>query len=165
MAFNVEEFLQSTITETLDTTRPAIPPGDYVAQINSDDKAVSMDKGTIGKGDRAGQEWAAFVVLMTIPDPSGTIKAVTGRDPVIIRHSIFLDLTPNGKLDLSTGKNIDFAKLFAACGWPTDEKGKLTSGFAPSWLKGKTLKIKVTNEPDRKDSSITREVISAVTKA
>lgn len=163
--FDVNEFLASTITETLDTTRLPIPPGDYAAQINTDDKAVSVDKGTIGRGDRTGQEWASFVTYMTIPDPSGSIKSATGRDPVVIRHSCFLDLTPAGKIDLSTGKNTDFAKLFAACGWPVDDKGKLTSGFAPSWLRGKTLKIKVINEPNPKDPSVTFERISSVTKA
>src|SRR6185437_4985747 len=98
--FDVAEFMQSTITEALDTTRIPVPPGDYTAQINSDEKAISVDKGTIGKGDRAGQEWASFVCYMTIPDPSGSIKSQTGRDPVVIRHSVFLDLTPDGKIDL-----------------------------------------------------------------
>lgn len=163
--FDVAEFMQSTITEALDTTRTPVTPGDYTAQINSDEKAISVDKGTIGKGDRAGQEWASFVCYMTIPDPSGSIKAATGRDPVVIRHSVFLDLTPDGKLDLSTGKNIDFAKLFAAAGWPTDAKGKLTSGFSANWLRGKALKVTIVNEPNPKDPSVIFERVSKVTKA
>lgn len=163
--FDVDAFLSSTIDQTLDTTRLPVPPGDYLAQINTDDKAISVDKGTIGKGERTGQPWASLVVSMTIPDPSGSIKAATGRDPVIVRHNIFLDLTTQGDMDWSTGKNINFAKLFAACGWPTDAKGKLNSGFSPSWLRGKTLKIKLENEPNPKDPTQMFERITAVTKA
>lgn len=163
--FDSDAFLQATITQSVDTTRTPVPPGDYTVQINTDEKAISVDKGTIGKGDRAGQPWASLVVLMTIPDPSGSIKAATGRDPVVIRHNIFLDLLPSGQLDLGTGKNIGFGKLFEAAGWPVDDKKRLTSGASPSWLRGKTLKVKLINEPNPNDASQMFERITAVTKA
>lgn len=163
--FDADAFLQSTITQSIDTTRTPVPPGDYVAQVNTDDKAISIDKGTIGKGERTGQPWASLVVLMTIPDPSGSIMTATGRSPVIVRHNVFLDLTPSGQLDFSTGKNVQFGKLFEACGWAVDDKKRLTPGFSPNWLRGKTLKIKLINEPNPQDASQTFERISAVTKA
>lgn len=163
--FDSDAFLQATITQSVDTTRTPVPPGDYTVQINTDEKAISVDKGTIGKGDRAGQPWASLVVLMTIPDPSGSIKAATGRDPAIVRHNIFLDFALDGSLDFSTGKNIQFAKLFEACGWPVDDKKRLTTGFGPQWLRGKTLKVKLINEPNPNDASQMFERITAVTKA
>ena len=163
--FNPDEFLNATFDQVIDTARLPVPSGEYVAQVNTDDKAVSVDQGTIGKGERAGQPWASLVVNMTIPDPSGAIKSQTGRDPVIVRHSVFLDLGPDGKMDFSAGKNIGFAKLFAAAGWPTDAKGKLTSGYSFSFLRGKTLKVRIENEPNPKDPSQMFERITAVTKA
>ncbi len=163
--FDTAAFLQSTFDQSLDTTRTPVPPGDYTAQVNTDEKAISVQPGVIKQGERAGQNYYQLLVNMTIPDPSGSLKTATGRDPVVVRHSIFLDMTPDEKMDFSTGKNIDFGKLFAAAGWPTDAKGRLTSGYSFNFLAGKTLKVRIANEPDKKDPTVTYERITAVTKA
>lgn len=166
MAIDATSFLNQTHTETIDTSRIPLDAGDYVGQIGTDDNALSVTQGVAGpKAKNPGAPWMRLDVLITIPDPSGAIKAKTGRDPVVVRHGIMLNLAPDGSVDWSTGKNIDVGRLFKAAGWQVTDKGQLAPGWSFGFLKGKTLKVKMTQEPNPDDPSQPYERVSAVTAA
>lgn len=160
--FNTADFLSATFTDQLDTVRIPVPVGDYTGQIGTGEKDVTIDQGVSAKESRP---WARLDVNITLADPSGAIKAATGRDPVVTRHGVMLDLSIDGKLDLSPGKNIRLGKLFEAAGWEVDEKKRLKPGFSFGYLKGKPIRVKIGHEANATDPTAQPyERIEAVTR-
>lgn len=163
---NAADFINTVHQETLDTARIPMPVGEYVGQIGTDDKSLVLDQGNAGPNAKnPGAPWARVDVLITVADPSGAIKAATGRDPVVTRHGVMIDLDAAGKPDFSQGKNIGLGRLFKAVGWPVTDKGQLTSGWSFAYLKGKAVKIKVEHEPNPNDPAVPYERIAAITAA
>lgn len=166
MSINIQEFLTTVHQESLDTARIPLPAGDYTGQIGTDDKAIALVEGTAGPSAKnPGAPWKRLDINITIPDPSGSLKAATGRDPVVVRHGIMLNLTPDGSIDWSTGKNIDVGRLFKAAGWSVSPKGQLAPGWSVDFLLGKTIKVKMIQEPNPNDPTSPYERVSAVTVA
>ena len=163
---NAADFINTVHSETIDTARIPIPPGEYVGQIGTDDKALDLQQGNAGPNAKnPGAPWARLDVLITIPDPSGAIMAKTGRNPVITRHGVMIDLDSAGKPDFSQGKNIGLGRLFKAVGWPVTDKGQITSGWSFAFLKGKGVKVKIEHEPNPNDPLVPYERIAAITQA
>lgn len=141
-AFDPSVFLDATTTEVnekralIPTENPSTADGLYVAVIGE----IKTDSGTIGKGDRAGQPWISMVIPLKLQ--LGSKLQALGLPPEFqLTDRAFLDLTPQGGLDNSKGKNNAQRKYREAT-------GTNNPGMAWAWrqLTGRTLKVKVVHE-------------------
>ena len=115
--FNPELFLNTTVTETLDTQLIPVPEGEYTA-VSSPVSAESFRSFDIKRGDRAGTKGYALDLEWTINDES--LKAQIGREPKV-RQSLMLDTTADGTgLDFGKGRNIGLGRLREALGQNKD---------------------------------------------
>jgi hypothetical protein len=73
------------------------------------------------------------------------VKTATGLDSPTVRQSVFLDLTPQGKLDMSKGKNIQLGKLREALGLNDPNKS-----FSFADLPGRAAIVGVEHTPNEK---------------
>lgn len=136
--FDPEAFMNETTEEANDTTIVPIPAGTYQAQIEKiEPRSVTVKD----------EERAILSVTYSILDDG--VKAELGRDKVTIRQDIWLDTTPEGRLDFSKGKNVGLGKLRAACG--LNEAGK---AFSPNQLQGNVVSITTGHRPDKNDPTI-----------
>jgi len=135
--FDPNQFLADTVTGANDTKYIPIPQGEYPAIIK-ECKARQMPS----KAD-ASKQVTVVDVVYEIDD--STVKEVTGFDSPTVRQSIFLDLTPNGKLDMSKGKNIGLGKLREALGLNDPNKS-----FSFSDLPGRAAIVQVEHTPNEK---------------
>ena len=98
---------------------------------------------------------ATYTVLdvpYTVSDPI----ALEGmdRDKISVRQSMFLDLTSEGKLSTSDGKNVKLGRLREACGLNGD-------GFKLTDLEGHIVTIRVVQKPD--NDNVMRAEVQDVT--
>lgn len=117
--FNADAFLNQTVEAVLDTKRIPMPEGDH------DELRVSkieVKSGTVKEGDNAGNVWARLTVRLVNLDPNVAEEMKLGADAEpTVRWEEFLDLTAEGGLDVSEGKNIKLGKLRHALGQNSDE--------------------------------------------
>ena len=95
-AFDPELFLNQETTEAIDTTIIPIPIGDWPAQVYS-------VKGRETQSKDGTETYFLLDVLWEILDEG--VKETTGMDKPLCKHSIFIELTEEGSLDMSKGKN------------------------------------------------------------
>jgi len=128
--FNPDTFLNMQVTGALDTQRIPIPAHDYVAVIDDIKPRKAKDSAILDV------LWLVDGGTMT---PEGkTVQQVTGLPKNVARQSIFLDLTPEGGLDLSKGKNVPLGQLRDALGQNDPSKS-----WSPGMLKGQVAKITI----------------------
>lgn len=141
-AFNPEAFLDAQITE-VNEKRPPLPAdnpeaadGLYTAVIGE----ITTASGVIGKGDRTGQPWLSMVVPLRIQVPAA-VQALGLPPELQLTDRAFLDLTPEGALDNSKGKNRQQKAYRDAT-----DMNKPGQPFAWRMLTGKVVKVKVNHE-------------------
>lgn len=139
--FDPNSFLQDTVTGANDTKYIPVPQGEYPAIIKSV-AARQMDK-----KDKPGEKMTVADVVYEIDD--ATVKEVTGLDNPTVRQSLFLDLTPQGKLDMSKGKNINLGKLREALGLNDPNKP-----FSFGDLPGRAAIISVEHTPGKNEGEV-----------
>lgn len=140
--FDPNVFLDAQQTEVnekrppLDTENPADPNGLYMAVIGE----ITTASGTIGKGDRTGQPWISMVIPLRVQVPA-ELQAAGLPKELTLTDRAFLDLTPQGGIDNSKGKNRQQRAY-------RDATGLNNPGDAFAWrmLQGRTVKIKVSHE-------------------
>lgn len=128
--FDPQEFLTTSFETTLDDKYNPVPAGDYTVQIGVEEKSVE-----IVKGEKDGKPWARLAIRGNVVDPSGVVKAAIGRDPKF-SYEFFLDLTPEGKLDMAKQRNVKLGQLLSATGCNKP-------GFKLTDVKGKTCKARI----------------------
>lgn len=140
--FDPSVFLDATTTE-VNEKRPPLPTensddpnGLYTAVIGE----IKADSGTIGKGERTGQPWICMVVPLRLQVPPA-IQALGLPPELTLTDRAFLDLTPQGGIDNSKGKNRQQRVYRDACGM-----NKPGEPFAWRMLQGKVVKVKVAHE-------------------
>ncbi len=140
--FDPNVFLDAQTTE-VNERRPPIPtenPDDsnglYTAVIGE----IKTDSGTIGKGDRVGQPWISMIIPLRLQVPP-SVQGLGLPPELTLTDRAFLDLTPQGGIDNSKGKNRRQKDY-------RDATGTNVPGVAWSWrmLQGKIVKVKVTHE-------------------
>jgi len=140
--FDPNIFLDAQITEVnekrppIPTENPDDPNGLYTALIGE----IKTDSGVIGKGDRIGQPWCSMVVPLKLQFPPA-IQALGLPAEFQLTDRVFLDLTPQGSLDNSKGKNRGQKAYRDATG--LNEPG---TTFAWRMLTGRVVKVKVAHE-------------------
>ena len=140
--FDPNTFLDAQITE-INEKRPPIPAenpssedGLYLAVVGE----ISTATGTIGKGERTGQPWVSMLVPLRVQVPA-EVQSMGLPPELTLTDRVFLDLTPQGGLDNSKGKNRQQRSYREACGL-----NKPGEPFAWRMLQGRTLRVRVTHE-------------------
>lgn len=110
MSFDPQAFLDSSITEALDTVAIPVPQGEYLGVIEKITPRPWQSK----DGTQSGM---AIDILWIIEDDE--VKTFLGRDDVKCKQGLMLDMTPDGKLDVGKGKNIGLGRLREAVGLNT----------------------------------------------
>ena len=115
MTFDPNEFMSATITESNDTA--LLNPPDNMA---GEGYQMIADKVTVvpwqGKADPS-KSGLKLEIQWQIEDEN--VKKHCGREKVLCRQSIMLDLNDSGGLDLGKGRNIGLGKLREALGMNT----------------------------------------------
>ena len=130
MSFDAQSFLDAAVSGTNDTKLIPVPQGEYQAFIDSVEPRPWQSK----DGSQSG---IALDVFWSIEDQD--VKDYIGRDSVKVKQGIMLDLTPEGKLDMSKGKNIGLGRLREAVG-KND-----SSAFSFNMLPGLAAKVLVSH--------------------
>ena len=102
MSFDPATFLNTEVSEALDTKVVPCPVGEYLALADKIDVKTWSTK----DGSKSGVK---LEILWDIQDEN--VKALLGRDKVIVQHTVMLDTTEAGTLDLGKGKNIGLGRL------------------------------------------------------
>jgi hypothetical protein len=141
-AFDPNSFLDAQVTE-VNEKRPNIPTenpedetGCYLAVVGE----IKTDAGTIGKGERIGQPWVSMLIPLKIQIPA-SVQGLGLPSELTITDRAFLDLTPQGGIDNSKGKNRQQKNY-------RDATGLNTPGEVFAWrmLTGKVVKVKIAHE-------------------
>jgi hypothetical protein len=133
-AFDPSAFLDATTTEAA-TARPPLPVGDYVATISD----IEFKNGISAK---TGNPWNKAEMILSLEIP-GEVRDLIGISTanLTLRDGVMLDVTPQGGLDWSPGKNRGLRNYRVAT--DNNEPGK---AFSLSMLKGQIVRVKVGHE-------------------
>lgn len=140
--FDPNIFLDAQVNE-VNEKRPPLPVdnpdqanGLYMAVIGE----IKTDSGTIGKGDNVGKPWVSMIIPLRIQVPS-SVQGLGIPPELTFTDRAFLDLTAQGGLDNSKGKNRRQKDY-------RDATGTNVPGVPWSWreLQGKTVLVKVNHE-------------------
>ena len=135
--YDAQSFLDSTVTQANDTRIIPCPQGEFQAFI---DKVVPR-QWTSKDGTSAG---VALDVFWNIEDQQ--VKQTLGREVIVVKQGIMLDLTSAGGLDVSGGKNVGLGRLREAVN--LNQAGK---PFSFTQLPGQMAKVKVSHRIDGED--------------
>jgi hypothetical protein len=136
MNVDPQAFLDQTIQGANSTTRIPIPVGDYPCII----KDIAYR--TIERKDQPGAMSHVLDVVYAIDDAN--VREVTGLPQPTVRQTCWLDLTDEGKLDMSKGKNVDLGRLREALGLNDP-----SVPFSFNQLKGQACFVKVVQNPSK----------------
>lgn len=129
--FDVNKLLATTFEDANSTESTPCPEGEYVARIDKIEPRVMNTK----NGEKA-----ILTIQWAPSDGDGRIKAATGRDNIMVKQDVWLDLTEEGNLDMGKGMNITLGRLRALFNQNTPGKAW---GF--NQLIGNVAKVLVTH--------------------
>lgn len=138
MSFDPQAFLDSSVTEANDTKIIPVPMGEYPGII---DKVLPRQ----WQSKDGTQTGIALDVLWLVEDQG--VKDFLGRDTVTCKQGIMLDMTSDGKLDMSPGKNVGLGRLREAVG--LNNPGQ---AFSFGQLPGQAAKISVNHRISGEDT-------------
>lgn len=150
---NVEQFLNTQVSDSNATKIVPIPDGEYQALIGPITKD-SLRSFKIKNGPRAGQEGYSLDLEWEILDDQ--VKALLKRDTVKVRQSVLLDIE-NGSLAFGEGRNITLGRVREAV-----NQNRAGQPWSFGMLSGQVAKIKVSQRVEGEE--IYNEV-KGVTKA
>lgn len=144
--FDPESFMSAATTDANSTQIAPVPEGEYLAIIDDIKFRQNNDKYPLD-------------VMFQITDPD--LQASLGRDKIVVRQTIWLDITANNTLDHGKGKNVGLGRLRQALGM--NEPGK---PFSINQLKGAgPVRIEVKHSPDKNDPTNVYQNVVKVGKA
>jgi hypothetical protein len=126
-----KQFLDATYNEANSTELVTVDEGEYQAIAGE----VDMTEWT-GKKDPS-KSGFKLTIPWEIDDQA--MRAKTGRERIIIRQDIMLDMSPQGMLDFGKGKNVQLGRLREALG--LNQPGK---PFSFRQIPGQAAKVKVS---------------------
>jgi len=142
-AFDPNLFLDAQISEVnerrppLPAENPASSDGCYIATIGE----VTAKSGTIEKGDKTGQPWLAMSVPLKIDVPPQLRDTLKLPPAVTLTDMAFIDLTPQGAIDNSPGRNGKQKSYREAC-----DLNKPGDVFSWRQLQGRMVKVKIKHD-------------------
>jgi hypothetical protein len=147
MNVNPQDFLDQTVTGQNSTQRIPVPAAEYPALIDK------VEYRQMNLPSQPGEIRHVCDVTYSIDDAN--VKEITGLPKPTVRQTLWLDLTADGKLDMSKGKNVDLGRLREALGLNDPEKP-----FSFSQLKGMACFIKVEHNPSKDGKDVFANVAS-----
>ena len=129
--FNKDLFLNTQVTQSLSTSRPAIPEHESRLCCKSFDIRTPKE--------------SVIMDIQWIVD-SEEARNATNMDEPTVRQSIFLDLDESGFLDTREGKNIQLGRLRKALNQNNEGQA-----WSPSMIVGGVCMGKITQRPNDKD--------------
>jgi hypothetical protein len=135
--FNPDTFLQGQTTEANDTKKVPCPPGEFNAIAEKVEARPWQSKDGLKSG-------VALDITWSIDDQAA--KEVTGKDNVLVRQGLMLDLLDNGFLDMGKGKNIGLGRVREATGLNVPGQP-----FSPAMIQGRMAKVTVSHRVDGED--------------
>lgn len=148
--FDPDAFLNTEYQEAAATKLEPVPEGEYQAQIDN----VTAKQITTKEGD----ERIVMEIIWNILDDD--VKAQLGMDKVTVKQGLFLDLSEEGSIDMSKGKNVRLGRLREALGQNKDGKP-----WSPGKMIGESAFVQVTQRPDKADPEVIYNDIGKVAAA
>lgn len=149
--FDPDAFMEEATAEAFDTEYAQVPAGDWTAVVHDVMKPREFT-------NKNGETNYVMDIVWKVMDDE--VKTEVGRDVVTIKQGIYLDLTPEGKLDHSRGKNIALGKVREALG--LNQPGR---PFALGMLRGQGPAIvRVAHKPAKDDPNVVYANVVAVGK-
>lgn len=128
MSFDPENFLHMEIEDSNATE--IVPPDEGVYE-------AIVDNINARQFTNKNEEISTVLEIdWELMDPDGSQQEKTGRDKITARQGIFLDLTEDGRIDTSEGRNVQLGRLREALGM---NEGR----FSFADLKGQQAKVLV----------------------
>lgn len=138
MSFDADSFLNSSVSGSNSTKVIPCPQGEFPAVIEK--------VGARQVQSKDGSETRIVLEVSWLVEDDGA-KQATGREQVTVKQGLFLDLLPNGGLDMAEGKNVGLGRLREALGLNSPSEA-----FSFNMLPGRMAKIAVTHRDDPKDA-------------
>lgn len=138
MSFDAQSFLDATVSTSMSTKVIPCPLGEFMGIIEK----VSPRQWTSKDGSTTG---IALDIIWLVEDAG--VRQLLNRDTVTVKQGIMLDLTSQGGLDMSEGKNVGLGRLREAVGKNAD--GEV---FSFNMLPGLTAKIQVSHRVNGEDT-------------
>ena len=148
--FDPNAFLDMTVTDANSTVSIPVPVGEYVA-VPTEVKARTWQS---RDGSSSG---IALDILWEVDDAS--VKEFLGRDKVIVKQGLMLDLTESGALDMGKGKNIQLGRLRESL-----DLNKPGEPFAFSMIVGRPAKVRVEHRVNDKNTDEVFAEVKGVAK-
>lgn len=142
-SFDPAVFLNQQYDEKLDTKLVPCPAGETVGMIDKVDIVPWASRDGTKSGIKARLLW-------DVQDES--VKALLGRDKVVVPQDIMLDQTEDGGLDMGKGKNTRLGRLLEALDMNNGEPWSFGS------LTGRVAKINVSHRPSADGQDVYPEV-------
>lgn len=151
--FDANEFMNQSAGVALDTRIENPKEGEYT-MVAEDLTLETFDR----KDPTKGGPLLRCTIVWNLLDEAE--KARLGREKLTCRQQFLLDLTPDGKLDFSKGKNIRLGQIYEALGM-NDGSGT----FERIKNSGQMVRGQLKHRADDKDSSVKYAEIVRVAKA
>ena len=148
--FDPAAFLDMTISAPNDTVRIPIPVGDYDAGIADVACRPWESKDKTKSGMALDIQWE-----LSAP----TVAAQLGREKLIVKQGIMLDLNEGGGIDTGKGMNVDLGKLREAVGLNSSD------AFSFRMLPGRRGTVRVTHRLGENPGDIFAEIRQVVKSA
>jgi hypothetical protein len=136
--FDAQSFLDSSVTGANDTKVIPVPMGEYQGIIDK----ITPRQWQSKDGTQSG---VALDILWLVEDQE--VKTFLGRETVTCKQGIMLDMTSDGKLDVTKGKNIGLGRLREAVN--LNNPGQ---PFSFNQLPGQMARISVRHRIDGEDT-------------
>jgi len=137
--FDASSFLDMTIEGENSTVAIPAPAGEFPAMVDK----VDLRQWT--KKDDPSVSGLTLEVFWAIEDQG--VKDLLGRDKVLVKQGIMLDITESGGLDMGKGRNVGLGRLRAALNLNDPSRA-----FSFQQLPGQMGKVTVTHRVDKDDS-------------
>ena len=131
MSFDPQSFLDATVTSSNSTKITPVPVGEYMGIIEKVEPRQWQSK----DGTKTG---ISLDVTWIVED--NNVREFLGRENVTCRQGVMLDVTPEGRLDTSEGKNVGLGRLREAV-----NKNEPGQAFSFNMLPGLSAKISVSH--------------------
>lgn len=144
MSFDPATFLNATVEGQNDTKVTPCPVGEYPAI----SEKVDVKPWSSKDGSSSGLK---IIILWDIQDDN--VKALLGRDKILVPQDIMLDLTEEGGLDMGKGKNVGLGRVREAT--DTNNPGE---PFAISSLQGRMATVIVSHRVGQTPEDVYAEI-------
>lgn len=128
MAFDKDTFLATHVEGAMETKFTPVPEADYKAYIDE------IDGSEVGKGE---EKQKVLNVSWKLVDVKPDVIELMGREDIIVKQTVFLDYSKDGRLEFGKNKNIALGALREAVGLngPEPFSFRMLVGRGPCMLK------------------------------